>query len=160
MQDTVDKSNPAYRHGHAGRGKFSPTYHSWASMIQRCTNPTRRCRKYYLDKGITVCPEWMSFDSFLRDMGERPLGTSLERRDGSKGYSKDNCCWADATTQNRNSSQVVWVEINGVRKRLIEWCEDLGLSINTVRDRVKYKGMTYAQAITTPIDVRYSKRAR
>lgn len=30
--------NPSYRHGHTS-GKFSPTYHSWACMIQRCTKP-------------------------------------------------------------------------------------------------------------------------
>lgn len=148
--DPVDTSNPAYRHGHAGRGKFSPEYHSWASMWQRCTNPSRRSYEYYGGKGVTVCPEWKDFTVFLADMGARPPNTSLDRVDVSGGYSKENCRWADSVTQARNSVQVVWVELNGERRRLVEWCEVLGMSINTVRARTK-RGMNYPEALTTPI---------
>ena len=146
-KDMSGANNPAYTHGHT-TGKFSPEYHSWASMIQRCTNPARNTYKYYGGKGIKVCPEWFSFQRFLDDMGHRPAGTSLERLDYDKDYTPSNCCWADAKTQARNSSQAVWVEISGVQKRLVEWCEELGISINTVRDRVKFYGMSYTEALT------------
>ena len=147
--DQSGERNPAYKHGHT-TGGFSPTYHSWASMIQRCTNPKRYGYKHYGGKGVTVCPRWLSFDSFLEDMGVRPEGLTLERKDVSGNYEPSNCKWATATEQARNSVQVVWVEINGERKRLVEWCEVLNRSINTVRDRVKYYGMTYEQALVTP----------
>lgn len=150
MERTVDKNNPAYRHGHSGRGKFSPEYHSWASMWQRCTNPKRYGYKHYGGKGVTVCPEWKDFVVFLRDMGPRPRGFSLERVDVNGNYEPRNCKWASTTEQARNSVQVVWVELGGVRKRLVEWCDELCISINTVRDRVKHYGMDYATALTTP----------
>lgn len=51
---------------------------------------------------VAVCFEWESFEAFLADMGERPAGTTLDRKDGTKGYSKDNCRWATATEQARN----------------------------------------------------------
>lgn len=141
-------SNPAYKHGHTNGRVFSPTYHSWASMIVRCSNPKRKMWKHYGGRGIEVCQRWaVSFEAFLADMGERPEGMSLDRIDNDVGYCKDNCRWADKVTQARNSAQVVWVVVNGQRKRLVEWCEDFGISINTVRDRVKYKGFTYEGAI-------------
>jgi hypothetical protein len=80
-------------------------------------------------------------------MGERPAGTSLDRIDVDGQYEPKNCRWADNKTQARNSKQVVWVEINGVRRRLVEWCELLGVSMHTVRDRVKYYGHTYESAL-------------
>ena len=92
----------------------------------------------------------MTFENFLADMGARPEGMSLDRIDVHGDYTPENCRWADRITQARNSVQVVWVEIQGVRKRLVEWCKHYNISINTVRDRVKYYGLTYEEAITKP----------
>lgn len=137
-------------HGHAKKKKFSPEYHSWSSMIQRCTNKNRKTYADYGGRGIKVCDRWLKFTNFLADMGPRPEGTSLERMDVNKGYEPGNCCWADRTTQSRNSRQAVWVEINGVSKRLTEWCDEKQISINTVRSRVKKQGWSYSDAITKP----------
>ena len=149
MGGGAGKSNPAYTHGHT-TGGFSPEYHSWSSMIQRCTNPKRGSWKHYGGKGVKVCGRWISFENFLADMGPRPAGTSLDRVDVQGDYTPENCRWADTTTQARNSVQVVWVELNGERKRLVEWCEQIGISINTVRCRVKTHGWSYAEALLTP----------
>lgn len=150
-------SNPAFTHGHT-TGGFSPEYHSWSSMLQRCTNPKREAYKHYGGRGIAVCERWLSFDNFLADMGPRPEGLSLERENVHGNYEPVNCVWADRTTQARNSVQVVWVEIRGERKRLVEWCETIGISINTVRARVKKHGMTYADALTTPVQSKPGER--
>lgn len=148
--DQSGTSNPAFTHGHTAGG-FSPEYHSWSGMIQRCTNPKRSVYKHYGGKGVPVCDRWLKFENFLSDMGPRPAGLTLERDDVDGNYEPGNCRWADNTTQARNSVQVVWVEIAGERKRLVEWCEQLGISINTVRCRVKKHGMSYAVALMTPI---------
>ena len=149
FQGMYGSDNPAYTHGHTS-GKFSPEYHSWASMLQRCTNPLRKGYKHYGGKGVQVCARWLKFENFLADMGSRPEGMSLDRIDVQGNYTPENCRWADKVTQARNSVQVVWVEMLGERKRLVEWCEQLGVSVNTVRDRVKYYGMTYQEAILKP----------
>lgn len=143
--------NPSYRHGHTS-GKFSPTYHSWACMIQRCTNPKRTYYQHYGGKGVKVCERWLQFENFLADMGERPSKKhSLDRIDNDGDYEPGNCRWADANTQARNSSQTAYVELNGERLPLVTWCERLGVSINTVRHRVKYHGYTYQAALTKPV---------
>lgn len=119
-------------------------------MWQRCTNPKRYGYQHYGGKGVHVCTAWKDFTVFLRDMGRRPSGHSLERIDVNGNYEPSNCKWANTTEQARNSVQVVWVELNGERKRLVEWCAEIGISINTVRDRVKFYGMDYQTALTTP----------
>tara|TARA_R110002096_G_scaffold130706_2_gene280032 strand:+ start:295 stop:678 length:384 start_codon:yes stop_codon:yes gene_type:complete len=53
---------------------------------------------------VEVCEEWRnSFDTFLKDMGEKPDGMTLDRIDGTKGYNPSNCRWASRTTQSRNT---------------------------------------------------------
>jgi hypothetical protein len=83
------------------------TYRSWTKMKARCLNPNSNRYAIYGGRGVVFCEEWKDFSVFLRDMGPRPLGTSLDRRDVNGPYCKDNCRWADATTQanNRRPSQ-------------------------------------------------------
>jgi hypothetical protein len=90
---------PDYEHGHYG----SPTYLSWANMIQRCTNPKQKAYKYYGGRGIKVCKRWRDFRHFLADMGVRPEGMSLDRWPNKNGnYKPGNCRWATQTEQIAN----------------------------------------------------------
>ena len=91
-----------HRHGAALRGHVSAEWTTWRSMWQRCTDPNHRSFHSYGGRGITVCSEWLSFEAFLADMGPRPDGLTLERRDNNQGYSKANCIWADRSTQAKN----------------------------------------------------------
>lgn len=78
-------------------------YPTWADMKRRCINPNHAAYKYYGGRGITVCKEWLhSFETFFKDMGERPSGLTLERIDNDKGYYLENCIWATPTEQGRN----------------------------------------------------------
>lgn len=104
----LDTTNPAYKHGHAGRGSFSPEYHSWAAMMTRCYNPSREYYEYYGGRGIVVCERWKTFTCFLQDMGERPLGTSLDRIDPNGNYEPSNCRWATRKEQSENRRPGKW----------------------------------------------------
>ena len=88
--------------GHRGSGSTkSPTYHSWASMRNRCYNPKVAWWHCYGGKGIKVCDRWRKFANFLEDMGERPPGLTLDRIDSSKDYGPDNCRWVTPKEQSR-----------------------------------------------------------
>jgi len=72
-------------------------------MLQRCNNP--RAAKYgnHGGRGIVVCERWRSFVNFLADMGERPIGRTLDRRDNDGNYEPGNCRWATTQEQNQNN---------------------------------------------------------
>lgn len=73
-------------------------------MKQRCTNPKHDAYADYGGRGITVCERWAkSFSAFVDDVGPRPAGTTLDRRDNSKGYEPGNVRWATSAEQNRNN---------------------------------------------------------
>jgi hypothetical protein len=81
-------------------------------MKSRCNNPSNTEYAAYGGSGISYCQEWEHFANFLEDMGERPTGTSIDRIDGTKGYSKDNCRWATDMEQvlNRKTTRLVFIE--------------------------------------------------
>lgn len=94
-----DKRELARTHGHSQR---TPTYTTWAGMKERCNNPNKDNYMYYGARGISVCERWNKFENFLEDMGERPPGLTLDRRDPNGNYEKDNCRWATSQEQGKN----------------------------------------------------------
>jgi hypothetical protein len=90
-------------------GVVTPEYHSWSSMIQRCTNPKRDAWPLYGGRGITVCDRWRIFAAFLEDMGPRPGDTTLDRIDPDGNYEPGNCRWATSILQGRNKRNSVAV---------------------------------------------------
>jgi hypothetical protein len=78
------------------------SYHVWSGMKARCNNPKHCGYSYYGGRGITYCKEWESYKNFLRDMGPRPPGTSIDRIDPDGNYEPSNCRWAIKTLQAYN----------------------------------------------------------
>lgn len=94
----------SYKHGYAydSNKKRTPEHTTWSGMKQRCLNPNSASYPDYGGRGIRICESWLKFENFLKDMGPRPAGTSLDRIDVNKGYSPENCRWADMITQKNN----------------------------------------------------------
>lgn len=83
--------------------KDRPEYQTWSSMIARCYNKNNKAYINYGGRGITVCDRWLnSYENFADDMGERPEGMTLDRKDNSLGYSPVNCKWSTIQEQLEN----------------------------------------------------------
>lgn len=101
-------------------------YKRWLWMKSRCNTDPR-----YIAQGVTVCERWLKFENFYADMGHPPPGTTLDRIDGTKGYSPENCRWATYAEQNRNLKSNVWV--NG------ELLQDIASRAGVSRTAVDYR---------------------
>lgn len=81
----------------------TPTWRSWAAMIQRCTNSRRSNYKFYGGRGIAVCSRWLEFKNFYEDMGARPDDMTLDRWPNNDGnYEPGNVRWATPRAQSNN----------------------------------------------------------
>lgn len=83
-------------------GAYGPEYRSWAAMLQRCTNPKNKEWHNYGGRGIKVCERWFTAANFLSDMGARPQGKTLDRKDVNGDYEPGNCRWATPAEQAQN----------------------------------------------------------
>lgn len=139
------------KHGHAtlsGVG-ISSTYKSWYGMVRRCTDETYNVYEQYGAKGVTVCDRWLNFKNFLSDMGERPDGHTIDRVDGTKGYSPDNCRWSTYKEQTANRHNTLYVTYNDERKPLALLCREANLAYGMVFARIFKSGWSVERALTT-----------
>lgn len=138
-----------FRHGMAGRGKQSSTNAIWNAMKQRCANPNNSSYHKYGARGITVCRRWLVFENFLADMGKRPEGLSIERRNNNGNYQPDNCHWATAAEQSVNTRRTRRVEFRGRIQALKQWSREFGIDYSTLRARLK-RNWSIEKALLTP----------
>lgn len=132
----------------------TPEYSCWSSMISRCENPNDQRFKKYGQRGIRVCSAWRnSFEVFFADMGARPSTEhSIDRYPNNNGdYQPGNCRWATVRQQNRNRRSNTTVDYHGENICLTELCERLGVSYSMVRQRMKKRGMSLSEALSTPV---------
>lgn len=112
MKDQIRKAK--LKHGATQNDALTGTYKSWYSMKARCYRKSCIEYKRYGGRGIEVCERWKnSFENFLEDMGERPEGYSLERKDFNGNYEPSNCCWTTSMEQAKNRRNNKYVILNG-----------------------------------------------
>ena len=146
------------KHGQAKTYNQSVTYKTWVHMIARCENPERQSYKYYGAKGIKVDPRWRdSFEAFFADMGERPEGMTLDRKESTKDYSPGNCRWANTPDQNKNKTNNVHLTLSGETLIIADWARKLGCKVSALRMRLS-KGWSVERALTEPFEYRSPRK--
>lgn len=150
ISDFSNEERPwLFRHGmlRSGASAMEKKLHkAWDSIRNRCKKIPK-----YAGKGIMVCERWQNFHNFAKDMGFPPsLKHTIDRIDGTKGYSPENCRWATYFEQNRNRCNTVWLTCNGETLHITEWKKRLGSKSNTIEQRLK-RGWTVSDAVTTPL---------
>lgn len=115
-------------------------------MMSRCFNPNVPSFKHYGGKGITVCERWRTFENFLADMGEKPDGLSIDRKEVTGNYEPGNCRWATPKEQARNKRNTVMVG----SVPAIEISETFGANRHLIADRLA-AGWSHESAVSVPL---------
>jgi hypothetical protein len=99
------------------RERYRSEYATWTMVRQRCLN--KRCKDYprYGGRGIKIARKWDSFETFLEDLGPRPRGYSLVRRNADASFTPNSCAWEPRAEQQRRRSNNALTEKDVARIR-------------------------------------------
>lgn len=118
------------------------TYSSWRKMLCRAHHKYEEYAEYYKD--VSVCERWTNgqsgFLNFLEDMGPRPEGMTLNRKNGSKEYNKQNCEWASYSVQTYDTCRH---KNNKSGRTGVSWREGRGVWIATIRSKGRTENLYY-----------------
>lgn len=131
------------RHGLTG----TPAHLVWSGMMGRCYVPTNAAFVNYGGRGIIVCPRWHTFENFLSDIGQPPLGKQIGRINNDGNYEPVNCKWVTRLENARNKRNTRWMTFRGETLSLAEWAEKLGWSYDALRIRVS-QGWSVEKTLT------------
>lgn len=143
-------------HGFTG----TPTFRTWETMRQRCFNENSPDYRRYGGRGITVCKRWNeSFEAFLEDMGVRPNGMTLDRKDVNGNYELRNCRWATASRQQRNRADRALLHFDGKTLCLADWSDETKIPAKIIAWRLK-NGWAIEKALRDAIVQGRGKKAK
>ena len=119
------------------RSNMFAEHKTWENIKARCNNPLHVSYHSYGAKGVTVCDRWLeSFKNFADDMGPRPAGYTLERKNSALGYSPENCEWASRDTQANNRSSNRHITAFGKTQTVAQWAKETSLPYAYIHYRV------------------------
>lgn len=143
----VEVSSMNTIHGRAkGEAKAPRAFASWLCMMRRCYVEATDGYNRYGGRGIAVHAPWRTFLNFLEDMGERPLGTTLDRKNNDGNYEPGNCRWATHAEQANNRKGNRILKIGEVEKTLAQWSVIIGCHSTTLSRRIK-RGWSIGEAL-------------
>lgn len=119
---------------------YSKINKTWRNMKDRCFNSNSQNYHRYGGRGISVCDEWLIFENFYKDMGDAPIGMSLDRIDNDKNYCKENCKWSSQKEQANNRNTNLTIKFNKESITLSKICKLFNVGYNKAWRDIFTKG--------------------
>ena len=127
---------------------YASEYKVWQMMKQRCENIAHTSYDEYGGRGIKVCKQWQTFENFLADMGDRPLGLTIDRINNDGNYEPNNCRWATKREQALNARSNLIVTAFGKTAPLAAFFENSkSIEYRRARQRIQRDGWSAETAI-------------
>ena len=131
--ELTSKSNAIHGDSNSN-AEYYNLWSTWRNMRDRCNRSTNQDYRYYGGKGIVVCNEWNDYLEFKKwsILNDYTLNGKLQidRIDGNKDYSPDNCRWVDAKANQRNRDCIILNEekANEIRTLIYSGLDDIEIS--------------------------------
>lgn len=113
-------------------------------MKQRCYNSENKNYKWYGEKGVKVCNDWLNnpllFEEWALQSGYKD-NLTIDRIDENKDYSPDNCRWITGIQNTKYKSTTSFIDVNGEIHTGKDWSKILGLGVNIVNTYVRRYGL-------------------
>lgn len=129
-------------------------YRAWKAAKWRCVSKKKGTRETYLDRGITMSPEWKdNFLAFIEHIGPAPRkhrDVSVDRINTLGNYEPGNVRWATPLQQGQNQRKNRNLTHQGQTHCIAEWARRTSLDAETIAQRLD-RGWSVEDSLTTPV---------
>ena len=127
-------------------------YGIWCGIKKRCYDPRNKRYANYGGRGIKVCEEWQTFEPFYEwAMANSYVeNLTIDRIDTNGNYEPSNCRWADAITQQNNTTRNHMLTAFGETKTIAEWSRSSGIRADVIKDRLNKLHWSVEDAVSIP----------
>lgn len=113
-------------------------------MKSRCYNQNDKSYRWYGDKGIKICDEWMNNPKSFEDwalLNGYADGLTIDRINEDKNYCPENCRWVTYSDNTKYKSTTSLIDVDGEIHSGKDWARILGLGINIINRYVRTYGL-------------------
>jgi len=147
-------------------GNQSRLNNIYDNMKRRCYDTNNTNYSYYGGRGITICDEWndrklvppgiggrcskgyLAFKKWALENGYQD-NLTIDRIDPNGNYEPSNCRWVTMKVQSNNLRNNIRLTYKGRTQTIHEWCDELNLNFDRIRNRICYMGWTVEEAFET-----------
>ena len=113
-------------------------------MKARCNNPKNKDYRWYGEKGIKVCQEWVedpsSFETWALQNGYKE-NLTIDRKDENKDYCPENCTWIPLKENSAKKSSTHYITVYNETYSGKEWARILNKGPNFINTKIKRDGI-------------------
>ena len=110
----------------------------------RCYNKNNKSYKWYGEKGVKVCKEWIDnpelFENWALSNGYKD-NLTIDRIDENKDYCPENCRWVTNINNAKYKSTTSLIEVDGETHTGKDWAKILGFGINLINNYIRKYGL-------------------
>ena len=110
----------------------------------RCYNKNNKSYKWYGEKGVKVCKEWIDnaklFEIWALSNGYED-NLTIDRIDENKDYCPENCRWVTNINNAKYKSTTSLIEVDGETHTGKDWAKILGFGPNLINNYIRKYGL-------------------
>ena len=112
----------------------------------RCYNKNNKSYKWYGEKGVKVCKEWIDnpklFENWALSNGYKD-DLTIDRIDENKDYCPENCRWVTNINNAKYKSTTSLIEVDGEIHTGKDWAKILGFGPNLINNYIRNYGLEH-----------------